>query len=151
MTLLSVFEFLYFNPIFPGILVESISSPTDTRSPHTRLPPLPFTLLTISSYLLTHASSSSSTRAIAYANLSLNILLAMVENAGIIDVLCQSVKTSIRLCRQVCVIFYSANIRAHSCKCRGYLFFPSLPRLDRLYAPYWTVVYSSSVIIFIKG
>ncbi|KAH9081708.1 hypothetical protein EDB83DRAFT_2334344 [Lactarius deliciosus] len=51
-------------------------------------PPLPHTIVSLSSYLLTHATSTSS-RAIAYANVALNILLAMVETKEVIRVFCE--------------------------------------------------------------
>lgn len=96
--LLPIFEFLHLNPIFPLVLLESISDP---MNPSSQLSPPPFTFLTASSYLLTHASSTSSPRAIAYANLSLNILLTLVESDDIMNSFCKSVPNTIRLCRQV--------------------------------------------------
>ncbi|EGO31042.1 hypothetical protein SERLADRAFT_344288, partial [Serpula lacrymans var. lacrymans S7.9] len=98
--LLPVFEFLHLNPLFANVLVESMSSTRDEKSQSTQIPPPPFTLLTLSSYLLTHASSSSSSRAIAYANLSINMLLIMAENATVMDAFCQPVAESIKLCQQ---------------------------------------------------
>ena len=64
-------------------------------------PPLPHTIVSLSSYLLTHATSTSS-RAIAYANIALNILLALVETKEIIRVFCEPSPHLVRLCRQVC-------------------------------------------------
>ncbi|OBZ78701.1 putative glycine dehydrogenase (decarboxylating), mitochondrial [Grifola frondosa] len=92
--LLPLFEFIHGSSTFQKVLVQSIDSETEKKA--TSLSPLPYTLLTLSSYLLTHASSSSSPRAIAYANLSLNILLVMVESNEIMRVLCQSGQSDIR-------------------------------------------------------
>jgi hypothetical protein len=102
--LLPIFEFLHLNMMFPLILLESIPMGSDQMTSTSRLSPPPFTLLTLSSYLLTHASSTSSPRATAYANLSLNILLAFVESDDIMHVFCQSTRETIRLCRQVSTI-----------------------------------------------
>jgi hypothetical protein len=99
--LLPIFEFLHSNATFPLILLESIPMGSDQMTSSSPLSPPPFTLLTLSSYLLTHASSTSSPRATAYANLSLNILLAFVESDDIMHVFCQSTRETIRLCRQV--------------------------------------------------
>jgi hypothetical protein len=99
--LLPIFEFLHLNRTFPLVLLESIAAVSDQMTPTSRLSPPPFTLLTLSSYLLTHASSTSSPRATAYANLSLNILLTFVESDDIMTVFCQSTRETIRLCRQV--------------------------------------------------
>ncbi|KAF8078888.1 hypothetical protein FPV67DRAFT_1558084 [Lyophyllum atratum] len=95
--LLAVFEFLRANPIFPSILLEYIN-PENVAS--ARLPPPPLTILTLSSYLLTHASSTSSPRSLSYANLSLNILLAFVENDDVINGFCQPTEMIIPICRQ---------------------------------------------------
>ncbi|THH13581.1 hypothetical protein EW146_g6658 [Bondarzewia mesenterica] len=95
--LLPVFEFLHSNQIFLNVLSESVSTDVDGK---TSSPPLPLTLISLSSYLMTHATSLSSPRAIAYANLSLNILLAFVEKDQIMRVVCQPSQTDIRLCRQ---------------------------------------------------
>jgi hypothetical protein len=99
--LLPMFEFLHLNQTFPLVLLEFTSTVSDQTSSSNRLSPPPFTFLTLSSYLLTHASSAASPRAIAYANLSLNILLTFVENEDVMSVFCQSTQDSIRLCRQV--------------------------------------------------
>lgn len=95
--LLPIFEFLHNNVIFSNILLEHISE--EAKPSH--IPPPPFTLLTLSSYLLTHASSTFSPRSMAYANLSLNILLGLVENDQMMRVFCQPSDINIRICRQV--------------------------------------------------
>ncbi|KAF7347688.1 DUF1741 domain-containing protein [Mycena venus] len=92
---LPVFEFLRTNPTFPLVLV----SPSDeTKSSTTSS--LPYTILSLSSYLLTHASSTSSPRAIGYANLCLNTLLTLVQNDGVVIAFSQPSDERIRLCRQ---------------------------------------------------
>ncbi|KAF9814518.1 hypothetical protein IEO21_05069 [Rhodonia placenta] len=95
--LLPIFEFLSINTTFQTIFVEPMGAAADKSS---RLAPLPYTSLTLSSYLLTHASSTHAPRAIAYANLALNLLLVMVESEVIMDAFCQTTGASIRLCRQ---------------------------------------------------
>lgn len=123
--LLPVFEFLHLNQTFSLVLLEYITVASEQTSPPSQLSPPPFTFLTLSSYLLTHASSTSSPRALAYANLSLNILLAFVESDDIMTVFCQPTVESIRLCRQVSIIhllfFCYSTIEAirdcHCCLC----------------------------------
>ncbi|KAG1783513.1 hypothetical protein EV702DRAFT_1053969 [Suillus placidus] len=100
-SLLPVFEFLFFNPLFAQVLVDMIPKPSDSKQ-SALVPPLAYNILSLSSYVLTHASSSASPRTLAYANLALNTLLVMSENARIMSVFCKptSSKEAIRLCRQ---------------------------------------------------
>ncbi|KAJ7492450.1 hypothetical protein FB451DRAFT_1218339 [Mycena latifolia] len=94
--LLPIFEFLRANPTFPLVLV---SPPTDdTKSSAVSSPP--YTILSLCSYLLTHASSTSSPRAIVYANLGLNTLLTLAQNDGVLIAFSQPSDERIRLCRQ---------------------------------------------------
>ncbi|KDQ63275.1 hypothetical protein JAAARDRAFT_147418 [Jaapia argillacea MUCL 33604] len=96
--LLPIFEFLQHNGIFASVLLESLSSFTVPKSSFP--PPIPLKLLSFSSYLLTHATSLSSPRATAYANLALHILLNLAENEDISLALSQPCGYDIRLCRQ---------------------------------------------------
>uniref|UniRef100_A0A0W0FAR2 Putative conserved protein UP6 n=1 Tax=Moniliophthora roreri TaxID=221103 RepID=A0A0W0FAR2_MONRR len=89
-----IYEFLRSNASFNMVFLETIVD-EDTKST-----PIPFTVLTLSSYLLTHATTTSSPRSLAYANLSLNCLLAFVENERVLEGLCKPNKRAIRLCRQ---------------------------------------------------
>lgn len=100
-SLLPVFEFLFFNPLFAQVLVDMIPKPPDSKQ-SALVPPLAYNIISLSSYVLTHASSSASRRMLAYANLALNTLLVMSENAHIMSVFCKpaSSKEVIRLCRQ---------------------------------------------------
>ncbi|KAJ7706001.1 hypothetical protein B0H17DRAFT_1035202 [Mycena rosella] len=93
--ILPVFEFLRTNPTFPLVLV---SPSEETKS--SAISSLPSTILSLSSYLLTHASSTSSPRAIVYANLCLNTLLTLVQNDGVLIAFSQPSDERIRLCRQ---------------------------------------------------
>ncbi|KAG6837686.1 hypothetical protein H0H93_004962 [Arthromyces matolae] len=95
--LLPVFEFLRANPLFPIVLLETSSQNTEVTQ---RNPRLSYTILTLSSYILTHASSASSPRSLSYANLSLHILLALVENDGVMSVMNQPSTSAIPICRQ---------------------------------------------------
>ncbi|CAK5280589.1 unnamed protein product, partial [Mycena citricolor] len=92
--LLPLFEFTRINPTFPLILI----APPETKSSSESSPPA--TLISLSSYVLTHASSTSSPRAIGYANLCLNILLCLVQNNGVLIAFSQPSDEKIRLCRQ---------------------------------------------------
>jgi hypothetical protein len=94
--LLPVFEFLDNNPTFAEVLVKPFTQDDDSRD---RV--LVLSLVTTSSYILTHATSSASPRAVAYAHLSLNILLRLVQNPKISSAFCQPLSRPIRLCRQV--------------------------------------------------
>ncbi|KAG2076883.1 hypothetical protein BDR04DRAFT_630852 [Suillus decipiens] len=100
-SLLPVFEFLFFSPLFGQVLVDMIPKSFDSKQ-RTLVPPLAYNILSLSSYVLTHASSSASPRTLAYASLTLNTLLVMSENAHIMSAFCKptSSKEAIRLCRQ---------------------------------------------------
>jgi hypothetical protein len=100
---LPIFEFVLRNRKFPSIFVEGVNDAAGDKSSR---PPLPHTIVSLSSYLLTHATSTSS-RAVAYANIALNILLALVETKGIIRVFCEPSPHPARLCRQVCLAIVS--------------------------------------------
>ncbi|KAH9982834.1 hypothetical protein BGW80DRAFT_47909 [Lactifluus volemus] len=95
--LLPILEFVLRNRTFSSILVEGIrDAPGDKNS----RPPLPHAIMSLSSYLLTHATSTSSFRAIGYANVALHILLASVESENIIRAFCEPSPQPVRLCRQ---------------------------------------------------
>ncbi|KAF9786843.1 hypothetical protein BJ322DRAFT_1052283 [Thelephora terrestris] len=93
--LLPVFEFLDNNKSFADVLVKPFTQEDDSQE-HV----LVLSLVTASSYILTHATSSASPRAVAYAHLSLNILLRLVQNPKISSAFCQPRSRPIRLCRQ---------------------------------------------------
>ncbi|OCH94681.1 hypothetical protein OBBRIDRAFT_788932 [Obba rivulosa] len=95
--LLPIFEFSHANGTFRSAIIEPLDQSKERSKEGS---PLAYTLLTLFSYILSHASSSSSARAIAYANLSLNILLIMVEDEKILSSLCSPSKANIRMCRQ---------------------------------------------------
>lgn len=99
--MLPLYEFLQGSPTFRRIFASTLAAAEEDKKTATRITPLPLTLLSLSSYLLSHASSSSSPRAIAYANLALNTLLVMSENDEIMAALQEESKEDIRLCRQV--------------------------------------------------
>lgn len=94
--LLPVFEFLDSNLTFAEVLVKPFTQEDDSQDNV-----LVLSLVTVSSYILTHATSSTSPRAVAYAHLSLNILLRLVQNPKISSAFCQPRSRPIRLCRQV--------------------------------------------------
>ncbi|EIM92219.1 uncharacterized protein STEHIDRAFT_70825 [Stereum hirsutum FP-91666 SS1] len=98
--LLSIYEFMHTNTSFTRVLSDSLKQEPSNTNKTRKLEPVPCTLISLSSYLVTHATSLSSARAIAYANLSLNILFTMVEADELIFMLCQTAIVPIRLCRQ---------------------------------------------------
>ncbi|KAI0001680.1 hypothetical protein BJV77DRAFT_969154 [Russula vinacea] len=80
-----ILEFALRNNTFPSVLVEGMKNAAGNKNSQ---PPLPNSILSLSSYLLTHATSTSSSRAIGYANVALHILLAFPS------------PQPVRLCRQ---------------------------------------------------
>ncbi|KAJ7631175.1 hypothetical protein FB45DRAFT_917728 [Roridomyces roridus] len=94
--LLPVFEFLRTNLTFPLALI----SPPEEGAKSSAVSSPWSTILSLSSYLLTHASSTSSPRAIVYANLCLNTLFTLVRNDGVLFSFSQPSDERIRLCRQ---------------------------------------------------
>jgi hypothetical protein len=96
--LLPIHEFLGSNPLFTTVLLEDLVSP---QGEGLQMTPLPSTIISFSSYLLTHASSTASPRSIAYASLSINVLLSLVENTMVMEFASQTNVPTIRLCRQV--------------------------------------------------
>ena len=119
MVLLPVFEFLDNNQTFAEVLVKPFTPDDDSQD---RV--LVLSLVTVSSYILTHATSSASPRAVAYAHLSLNILLRLVQNPKISSAFCQPRSRPIRLCRQVRPIPPDAlvwKLHGHSRESRRYL------------------------------
>lgn len=100
-SLLPLFEFLFFNPLFTQVFTDTTHS-DNGETTTSRIPPLSYTVLSLSSYLLTHGTSSASPRAMAYANLAMNVLLIMAENSRVMDMFCSQSVQPIRLCRQVC-------------------------------------------------
>ena len=96
--LLPMYEFLRANPLFTTVLLEDLVSPPADVGQSS---PLPCTLIRFTSYLCSHASSTSSPRSMGYANLSLNTLLSLVENGVVMEFMTQTSITAIPLCRQV--------------------------------------------------
>lgn len=93
--LLPVYEFIRSNSVFTSIFLETLSAEDSQICP-------PVTIISLSSYLLTHATSTSQARAIAYASLSMDTLLVLTENDAVLTVFSRPCKQYIRLCRQVC-------------------------------------------------
>ena len=100
--LLPIYEFLRPNPLFMTVLLEDLVSPPNDGDSTTVLP---CTLISFASYLCTHASSTSSPRSLAYAGLSLNILLTLMENHMVMEFMTQTILPPVRLCRQVFTSF----------------------------------------------
>ncbi|KAF8426132.1 hypothetical protein L210DRAFT_3566254 [Boletus edulis BED1] len=98
-SLLPLFEFLFFNPLFTQVFTDTAHTDNgETTTP--RIPHLSHNVLSLSSYLLTHGASSASPRAMAYANLAMNTLLIVAENSRATDVFCGRSVQPIRLRRQ---------------------------------------------------
>ncbi|KAK0481699.1 hypothetical protein IW261DRAFT_1562992 [Armillaria novae-zelandiae] len=91
--LLPLYEFLRGNVLFSSVFLNS-------NEPERTIPSPSSTLLTLSSYLLTHATSTSQPRSAAYANLCINCLLALVETDAVLVALSKPNNSPTRLCRQ---------------------------------------------------
>ncbi|KAG7441752.1 uncharacterized protein BT62DRAFT_1042362, partial [Guyanagaster necrorhizus] len=78
--LLPLYEFLRGNVLFSSVFLISNEPDRTVSSPSS-------TLLTPSSYLLTHATSTLQQRSVAYENLCINCLLALVETDTVLVVL----------------------------------------------------------------
>jgi hypothetical protein len=103
--LLPMYDLLHYNSVFRDIFKRSLASLVDSPATVRSETPYSHALLSLSSYLLTHASSTSSSRALAYAHLALTTLLVVVEDDDIVSALCQPPPPGypeVRLCRQVC-------------------------------------------------
>ncbi|KLO13756.1 hypothetical protein SCHPADRAFT_873602 [Schizopora paradoxa] len=100
--LLPIHDFIRLNPVFNAVLLEPLmlQQQQQTASEKASLPPLLYTLLSMSSYVLSHASSIASPRATAYANLCLATFLDLVENDVAMSSFLQPGLSAIRLCRQ---------------------------------------------------
>lgn len=96
--LLPFYELLQLNQLFSSVFLETLSGATNT-SKSTR-PPLPIATLSLCSYILSHAGSTATARALAYANLALRTLLLLVEEEPIIGKMARE-EGIVRLCRQV--------------------------------------------------
>ncbi|KAJ3834815.1 hypothetical protein F5878DRAFT_727952 [Lentinula raphanica] len=91
-SLLPVYELLSNNPIFSSVLTTKNGSGSTG---------LLFTSLSLSSYLLVHANSTSSPRSLAYANLSLTWLLLLSTNSQVMESLTQPATSyPVHTCRQ---------------------------------------------------
>ena len=104
MMLLPIYDLLYYNSVFRDIFRRSLTPLVDSSATVQSKTPLPHALLSLTSYILAHASSTSSPRALAYAHLALTTLLVVVEDDVIVGALCRSLQPEypeIRLCRQV--------------------------------------------------
>ena len=126
-------EFALRNSTFPSVLVEGIKNAAGNKNSQ---PPLPNSILSLSSYLLTHATSTSSSRAIGYANVALHILLAFVESDEVILAFCEPNPQPVRLCRQVCLLVCSMIFWLKSFK-RGSQYSPLRHLLVHLYVLFW--------------
>lgn len=95
--LVSTFEFLIWNTEFAAITLEMGPTKGKPEEPSN----LVTSLLTLSSYILCHATSSKSLRALSYAEICLRILLFMTEDPQIIKFLLLPTSQEIHICRQV--------------------------------------------------
>jgi hypothetical protein len=74
------------------------------------------TILTLFSYVFTHASASGSPRALSYAHLSLQILLLFVESPILMERLTEPGTEKILICRQVSKTFESVIVSLNKSK-----------------------------------
>ena len=111
--LLPMYDLLHYNSVFRDIFRRSLTPLMNSPATAQFKTPYPHSLLCLSSYLLTHASSTSAPRALAYARLALTILLVVVEDDAIVNALCQSLqpeRPDVRLCRQVCSLLWRLSV-----------------------------------------
>lgn len=105
-----VHDFIHFNTVFTAVLLEPFiaalqNSSDDAHFTGGKGTPLVHTLLTLASYLFTHASSTHSPRATSYAGLCLTTLLRLAENDVVMSAFVQAPQAGtisgvVRLCRQ---------------------------------------------------
>jgi hypothetical protein len=117
--LLPLYELLQRNIAFRAVFAAAVMSDADDTPGRA---PLPHTLMSVASYLVSHATSLSSARASAYAALVLQILLAISEKRELLRVLREPSKADVVLCGQVRALFYTACAAVT-------LFVQRLPRL----------------------
>lgn len=110
--LLPIYEFLLPNLIFPTVFMEDLVSPPEALE-SSQPSPLPSTIISLASYLCTHASSMGSSRSTAYARLALNILLVMVEHDLTMSFATQTDVPVVRLCRQVTILHLHGALDAN--------------------------------------
>lgn len=101
--LLPILEMVMANKIFASILSQEVSSISEKNNASSQQssPAAFLTVISLSSYILAHASSAASPRALAYAGLSLKTLLSFLEASELTNALFNPCQYSIRLCRQV--------------------------------------------------
>jgi hypothetical protein len=95
--LLGAFEFLRSNSQFRDLLRNDIAG-NDTREygPSSGV----FAIITLTSYLVTHASSVSTSRSLAYANLGLHVIFTLIDHDEMLEQLCEPTGKGIHVCRQ---------------------------------------------------
>ncbi|KAL1722164.1 hypothetical protein EV715DRAFT_193415 [Schizophyllum commune] len=96
--LLPVYEFLRQNPLFLDVLLKDVRPEEGEKADPSS--PLLLTTLSFASYVLTHATSIATLRSLGYANLTMNVLLNIVENDKAVKALCEPSSMAVRLCRQ---------------------------------------------------
>lgn len=102
--LLPIFEMVNVNKIFSSVLSQGISSgprKKNGESGQTSSPAILLTAVSLSSYILAHASSAASPRALAYASLSLKTLLIFLEASELVNALFEPCQHVVQLSRQV--------------------------------------------------
>lgn len=111
--LLPIFELVNANMMFPSVLAQSISSSEQQKARKSEKMSSPgvLTSISLSSYILAHASSVSSPRASSYAILSLKSLLTFTESPKLVAVLFEPTKHNIQLSRQVSAAALGNTVR----------------------------------------
>ncbi|KAF9454112.1 hypothetical protein P691DRAFT_810827 [Macrolepiota fuliginosa MF-IS2] len=100
--LFAIFEMVNLNRVFPSVLCQTMPSINPGKAKSGRQAPQAVlsTTITLSSYILAHASSTASPRVLAYANLSLRTLLSFLENLKPLGILFEPIAYIVPLCRQ---------------------------------------------------
>lgn len=157
--LLPLKEFLYSNASFPLLSTRPIpnssaEAPTWIKSsPPTIM--LSHSVLSLASYILTHATASGSPRATAYAQLTLSILQTWVRDPYVAKTFALE-KGDIRLCRQVKMRFGNANAsvtphsNVHTLKSSAPRYSPCQRKTGRSFARFLTAVSSGFVTTFTR-
>ncbi|TEB38887.1 hypothetical protein FA13DRAFT_1751440 [Coprinellus micaceus] len=93
-TVLPVYEFMAGNAIFRRTLLSDLDSLSTCQSSWIG------TFLTLTSWILTNASSSSSGRTLSYASLVLEMILVLMEDEHCMDILTSRIASNVQLCSQ---------------------------------------------------
>lgn len=133
--LLPAYEFMAGSPGFIKVMIDSLDSASKT--------PWMASFLNLASWIFSNASTSSSARTHAYANLVLEMLLLVVENEYAASVLCSRSCRGIQLCQKVspASLHFATASDVETSACHGFRL-RALAPLDQPYPRFWIVATS---------